>query len=68
MSNNGNVWQHISITGTADTTISPDLIDIGKASTNYFLGLLDDVRIYNYARTQEQIQQDYNQGFSAYFK
>ena len=31
-------------------------------------GLIDDVRIYNYARTSEQIQQDYNAGFSTHFK
>jgi len=33
-----------------------------------FDGLIDDVRIYNHARTQEQILQDYNAGLSAYFK
>jgi len=32
-----------------------------------FNGLIDDVRIYNYARTASQIQQDYNEGFAAYF-
>jgi hypothetical protein len=31
-------------------------------------GLIDDVRIYNYARTPEQILQDYNAGLSAHFK
>ncbi|MBI2038383.1 MAG: LamG domain-containing protein, partial [Candidatus Nealsonbacteria bacterium] len=33
-----------------------------------FLGLIDDVRIYNYARTQEQILQDYNQGKAIQFR
>ncbi|MFC1789633.1 LamG-like jellyroll fold domain-containing protein, partial [Patescibacteria group bacterium] len=33
-----------------------------------FNGLIDDVRIYNYARTPEQILQDYNAGFSTYFR
>ncbi|MDD4924653.1 MAG: LamG domain-containing protein [Dehalococcoidales bacterium] len=34
----------------------------------HFNGLIDDVRIYNYARTLEQIRQDYNTGLSTYFK
>mgnify|MGYP000996687515 CR=1 FL=1 len=29
---------------------------------SYFNGLIDDVRIYNYARTPEQILEDYNSG------
>ena len=42
---------------------------MGVAQTNkYYHGLIDDVRIYNYARTQEQIYQDYNQGLSTHFK
>jgi len=34
----------------------------------YFNGLIDDVRIYNYARTPEQILQDYNAGLSTHFR
>jgi len=34
----------------------------------FIRGLIDDVRIYNYARTPEQILQDYNAGLSAHFK
>ena len=33
-----------------------------------FNGFIDELRIYNYARTAEQIKQDYNQGMSVYFK
>ena len=33
----------------------------------FALGLIDDVRIYDYARTLEQIRQDYNSGFAARF-
>jgi len=29
-----------------------------------FNGKLDDVRVYNYARTAEQVMQDYNQGLA----
>ncbi len=36
--------------------------------TQVFQGLIDDVRIYNYARTPAQILQDYNAGFSIHFK
>ncbi len=34
----------------------------------YFNGLIDDVRIYNYARTAAEIRADYNAGMSTYFK
>jgi len=38
----------------------------GAVPTGYWVnGLIDDVRVYNYARTPEQIQQDYNNGASA---
>jgi len=35
---------------------------------NPFDGKLDDVRIYNYARTAEEIRVDYNTGLSAHFR
>ena len=42
---------------------------IGTAGgSRYFNGSIDDVRIYNYARTPEQILQDYNAGKGVYFK
>ncbi len=44
-----------------------DMHVIGMYNTNAgysFNGLIDEVRIYNYARTQDQIKQDYNEGFS----
>jgi hypothetical protein len=37
-------------------------------STQWFNGLIDDVRIYNYARSPKQILQDYNAGLGTYFK
>jgi len=40
----------------------------GNLASEHFNGLIDDVRIYNYARTTEQIYQDYNQGLSTHFK
>ncbi|MDD5518917.1 MAG: LamG domain-containing protein [Candidatus Omnitrophica bacterium] len=61
---------------TNDTTSIPALIynsgqsfKIGKdVVSNYHPGKIDDVRIYNYARTPEQIRQDYNAGLSTHFK
>ncbi len=44
-------------------------LKIGYDGSDYhFNGSIDDVRIYNYARTQAQILQDYNAGLSTYFK
>jgi hypothetical protein len=41
----------------------------GSDSTQpWFRGLIDDVRIYNYARSPEQILQDYNEGLATHFK
>ncbi|MDD2696895.1 MAG: LamG domain-containing protein, partial [Candidatus Pacebacteria bacterium] len=50
---------------------SSDSLRIGKDGaswTNYFNGIIDDVRIYNYARNPQQILQDYNAGMGIYFK
>ena len=49
---------------------SADTINIGRHTDllAYFNGSIDDVRIYNYARTPEQILQDYNRGKGVYFK
>jgi len=55
--------------GTIDTSTNNLLI--GKRETSsyyYFNGIIDDVRIYNYARTPEQIKQDYNAGLSTHFR
>ena len=42
--------------------------NIGAASNGGYLnGLIDEVRIYNYARSQSQIQQDYNEGTAVHF-
>ena len=35
---------------------------------SFFNGSIDDVRIYNYARTPSQIQQDYNAGVATHFR
>jgi len=55
-----NKWQHITI--TTGTSINATSTDIGRYGGNYFDGKIDDVRIYNYARTPAQIAWDYNRG------
>jgi hypothetical protein len=58
---------------TADITDVSDKVGIGAqvgsddSSGQYFTGLIDDVRIYNYARTPDEIRLDYNAGFAARF-
>jgi hypothetical protein len=45
-------------------------VRIGNRNDGYtpMNGLIDEVRIYNYARTPEQIRQDYNAGLATHFK
>ena len=46
--------------------VSGNTVQIGKTDdSTYFNGLIDDVRIYNYTRTLEEIRLDYNAGFKA---
>lgn len=40
---------------------------IGRYVNEYFNGLIDDVRIYNYARSAAEIRMDYNSGFAVKF-
>jgi hypothetical protein len=61
-----------SITSSGDPRTGTRQIFIGAfdpLSDEYrtFPGFIDDVRIYNYARTPEEIRLDYNAGFAARF-
>ena len=49
-------------TGTMTTNTTGNTFYIGANSGNNFTGLIDQVRIYNYARTPAQIAWDYNRG------
>ncbi len=61
---NGSLDKSVAASGSI-TSSSNDHLWIGNyANTYFFNGLIDDVRIYNYARSASQIQQDYNEGFS----
>ena len=51
----------IDYTGTTSLRIGSRSL-WNDTATNYFNGFIDDVRIYNYARTPAQIAWDYNRG------
>ncbi len=53
-------WNFVSI--NTDTQFNVSNLDLGRIASNYFNGQIDDVKIYNYARTQAQIAWDYNRG------
>lgn len=55
-----NTWYHVAI--TTDTAINANAVDIGRISTGYFPGVIDDVRLYNRALSAGEITQLYNLG------
>ncbi|MDE1975233.1 MAG: LamG domain-containing protein, partial [Patescibacteria group bacterium] len=55
-----NVWNHIVVTDTANT--SANAITIGKANGSYTGGVIDDVRIYNRALSATEVKQLYDMG------
>jgi hypothetical protein len=66
------LYQNGVLMGTRPKTgvleISSDVFKIGHLDNNYdkFNGLIDDVRVYNYARTEEEIRLDYNAGMATH--
>jgi len=62
-----NVANH-NPTAVGDIALSSISTKIGWQPNEPFNGLIDDVRIYNYARTPSQILQDYNAGLGVHFK
>lgn len=58
---NGVLDKNTSVTG-GNITYDTDVLKIGKNGGELFNGQIDDVRIYNYALTPEQIKQIYNGG------
>lgn len=52
--------------GNTNTPNAPSgVTNIGNESTIYFKGVIDEVKVYNYARTQKQIVSDMNAGHPA---
>lgn len=59
-------WHHIiAVDSTAFTTTSS--MRIGKVSTSYFSGQIDEVKIFNYALTAEQVKTLYNNSSAVSF-
>lgn len=54
-----------NVSGTNDTSTSPLRIGADTVAGTYFSGLIDDVRVYNIALTQAQIQADMNTAVGA---
>ena len=56
--------------GVVDATNGPpgdssaQILRLGSDGSNYFSGVLDEIMIYNYARTAGEIRVDYNQGMA----
>lgn len=55
-----NEWQYVTV--SSDTNINASGLNLGKYSTNYFSGILDEVKLFDYARTQPQVSWEYNKG------
>lgn len=59
-------WQHVTVT-TGTSFDSSSSMTIGKSSTTYLSGQIDEVKIYNYQLTKQQVLNDYNQGSAVRF-
>lgn len=53
-------WHHVAI--TTNTGISASNIEIGRVSTSYFNGTIDDVRIYNRVLSAAEVAELYQWG------
>ena len=62
----GKIDINVGVTSAADINSTDSFRIGGWSSTGYsFNGLIDEVKIYNYALSADEIKQDYNQGSSA---
>jgi hypothetical protein len=57
-----NRWHYVTV--TTSSSLSASAIKIGQVSTNYGQLFMDEVKIYNYARTAAQVKQDFLKGAS----
>jgi hypothetical protein len=52
-----NMWQHVEV--TTATAFDATALIIGKRSTNFLTGFIDEFRVYDYARSAAQVKQDF---------
>lgn len=56
-----NIWQHVIVVTSANENASN--LDIGRTTdTNYLEGVIDDVKIYDYALSPSQVAWNYSKG------
>jgi len=55
-----NAWNHLSV--TTGTAITSNAIKLGLVGSTYYSGQLDDVQIFNYALTAQQVKTLYTGG------
>lgn len=55
---NADTWQHVVV--TTDTAIDANQFYVGRQSTSYFDGTLDEVRVYTKSLSPAEVQQLYN--------
>ena len=65
---NGILENSVPATGLISTSTLPLSIGVRWPAKYQVNGLIDDVRIYNYARTADQVRSDYNAGYGIHFK
>lgn len=58
-------WNHVVV--TTDTALTADAIRLGLVGSTYCSGQIDDVRVFNYALSVDQIKLLYNGGASLRF-
>ena len=57
-----NQWSHVVV--TTGTGITASALTIGRANSASLTGLIDEVKIYNYALTVDEVALDYNHGLA----
>lgn len=55
-----NTWNYITV--TTGTGVTSNAIKFGLVGSTYYTGALDQIRLYDYARTPAQIAWEYNRG------
>ncbi len=69
-----NLYINGALDNTATTATNPSTVSswsiarAGDYAGSYFQGKIDDLKIYNYARSPQQVKEDYNAGFGTYFQ